>query len=114
MSGTLALVGGGEFSDGCSFDVGLLESSKAEEVLVLPTGAAYEHPHNLVEQAVSWFDRLGVKARGLDVLSRPDAMDPANAEVVAASRFAGDGILTRVERRVSETSPNSVGSTDSA
>ncbi|MCB0989087.1 MAG: Type 1 glutamine amidotransferase-like domain-containing protein [Microthrixaceae bacterium] len=87
MSGTLALVGGGEFSDGCSFDVGLLESSKAEEVLVLPTGAAYEHPHNLVEQAVSWFDRLGVKARGLDVLSRPDAMDPANAEVVAASRF---------------------------
>ena len=87
MSGTLALVGGGEFTEGCTFDAGLLEVSGASEVLVLPTGAAYEHPHRSVEQAVSWFDRLGVAARGLDVLGRPDALDPANVEAVAASRF---------------------------
>ena len=70
MAGTLALVGGGEFSEGCSFDAGLVAASGASEVLVLPTGAAYEHPGRLVEQAVSWFDGLGVTARGLDVLAR--------------------------------------------
>ena len=63
MSGTLALVGGGEFTEGCSFDAGLVEASGAQEVLVLPTGAAYEHPERSVEQAVSWFDRLGVRVR---------------------------------------------------
>lgn len=87
MTGTLALVGGGEFRDGCSFDAGLLEASGASEVLVLPTGAAYEQPGELVERAVSWFDRLGVPARGLDVLGRPDALDAANAEAVASSAF---------------------------
>lgn len=87
MTGTLALVGGGEFRDGCSFDAGLLEASGADEVLILPTGAAYEQPSELVERAVSWFDRLGVPARGLDVLRRPDALDGTNAEAVASSRF---------------------------
>jgi cyanophycinase len=87
MSGTLALVGGGEFTEGCSFDASLLEASGASEVLVLPTGAAYEHPHRSVEQAASWFDRLGVTARGLDVLARPDALSEENAAVVRASRF---------------------------
>lgn len=87
MTGTLALVGGGEFREGCSFDAGLVEASGADEVLVLPTGAAYEQPGELVEQAVSWFDRLGVPVRGLDVLARPDALDGTNAEAVASSRF---------------------------
>jgi cyanophycinase len=87
MGGTLALVGGGEFSDGCSFDRGLLESSGAGEVLVLPTGAAYEHPERSVAAAETWFDGLGARARGLMVLSRPDALDPANADAVRAARF---------------------------
>jgi cyanophycinase len=87
MPGTLALVGGGEFTDGCSFDATLVESSGADEVLVLPTGAAYEHPHRVVEQAVGWFDRLGLKARGLDVLTRPDALATVNAEAIRAARF---------------------------
>lgn len=87
MSGTLALVGGGEFREGCSFDAGLLAASGAEEVLVLPTGAAYEKPAELVERAVNWFGRLGVPARGLDVLARGDALDGTNAAAVAASRF---------------------------
>jgi cyanophycinase len=87
MSGSLVLVGGGEFTDGCSFDASLLGASGASEVLVLPTGAAYEHPQRLVDTAVTWFTSLGVSARGLDVLARPDAMDQANVDAVAASRF---------------------------
>ncbi|MEO6987021.1 MAG: Type 1 glutamine amidotransferase-like domain-containing protein [Aquihabitans sp.] len=87
MSGTLALVGGGEFSEGCTFDVGLWEASGASEVLVLPTGAAYEHPDRLVEKAVSWFAQMGATVRGLDVLARPDAMNEDYAVTVAASQF---------------------------
>jgi cyanophycinase len=87
MSGTLALIGGGEFTDGCSFDAGLLAASGASEVLVMPTGAAYEHPQRLVELAASWFDRLGVAVRAVDVLARPDASDPELVATLAASKF---------------------------
>lgn len=87
MSGTLALVGGAEFTEGCSFDAALVEASGADEILVVPTGAAYEHPQRLVDAAVGWFDALGVKARGLDVLTRSDALDPTNAEALRTSRF---------------------------
>lgn len=87
MSGHLALVGGGEFAEGCTFDAGLLEASGGDRVLVVPTGAAYEHPGRLVEAAVSWFDRLGATAVGLDLLARPDAADPAIVDALATSRF---------------------------
>jgi cyanophycinase len=87
MAGPLAFVGGGEFSDGCSFDAELLEASGASEVLVVPTAAAYEHPQRLVEQAASWFDRLGVPARGVDLLARPQASEPEVVDALAASRF---------------------------
>ena len=86
-TGPLALVGGGEWQAGCSFDRDLLESSGAGEVLVLPTGAAYEHPERVVEQAQAWFSSLGASSRGLMVLTRRDAMDEANAAVVRGSRF---------------------------
>lgn len=87
MAGHLALVGGGEFTEGCSFDASLLEASGAGEVLVVPTGAAYEHPQRLVERAVGWFDRLGVPARGVDVLTRRDALDPGLTAQLAGSAF---------------------------
>lgn len=87
MSGVVALVGGAEWQDGCTFDRALLEQSKADEVLVLPTAAAYEHPDRAVETATAYFDKLGAKARGLDVLRRPDAEDAANAEAVRGARF---------------------------
>jgi cyanophycinase len=87
MSGHLGLVGGGEFVDGCAFDAELLEVSGAAEVLVVPTAAAYEHPHRSVERAISWFDRLGVPARGLDLLARPDASAEAYVDALASSRF---------------------------
>src|SRR5699024_8170915 len=87
MVGTLALVGGAAFGAGCRFDAGLLEASGASEVLVLPTGAAYEDPRAEVRRAEAHFADLGVPVRGLDVLNRRDALDAANAEIVAAARF---------------------------
>ncbi len=83
----LALIGGGEWQAGCDFDHTLLEASGGGDVLVLPTGAAFEHPERLVTQAIAWFEELGATARGLDVLNRRDALDTANAAAVADSRF---------------------------
>ncbi len=87
QNGTLALVGGEEWTEGCSFDAELLAASGGDEVLILPTAAAYEHPEKAVAAAEAWFAGLGAKARGLAVLGRADAEDGANAEVVASSRF---------------------------
>ncbi|HVF14974.1 MAG TPA: Type 1 glutamine amidotransferase-like domain-containing protein [Acidimicrobiales bacterium] len=87
MSGPLALVGGGEWREGCTFDRDLLEASGDAEVLVLPTAAAYEHPERAVDTAVAHFAGLGGKARGLMVLRRGDAVDEANAAAVRDARF---------------------------
>ena len=85
--GPLALVGGGEWTEGCTFDAELWEASGRAEVLVLPTAAAYEHPERAVETAARWFATFGASVRGLMVLARPDAEDQANAAVVADARF---------------------------
>lgn len=87
MPGTLALVGGGEFRDGCDFDRTLLDESGTDEVLVVPAGAAFEHPDRLVALAEAWFEGLGAKARGLPVLMRRDAMDIDHADAVRNARF---------------------------
>ncbi|MGH9127643.1 MAG: Type 1 glutamine amidotransferase-like domain-containing protein [Acidimicrobiales bacterium] len=81
MSGTIALVGGGEWREGCSFDAELARRAGGE-VLVLPTAAAYERPDRAVAWAQDWFAGLGATARGLMVLSRADAQDEANAAAV--------------------------------
>jgi cyanophycinase len=87
-TGTLALVGGGEWRDGCrEFDARLLESSGGTDVVVLPTAAAYEHPERAVEWASRYFTALGAKVRGLMVLTRADADDEANAAAIAGARF---------------------------
>ncbi|MGI8664074.1 MAG: Type 1 glutamine amidotransferase-like domain-containing protein [Acidimicrobiales bacterium] len=87
MTGTLAFVGGGEWREGCTFDASLLTAAGTSEVVVLPTAAAYEQPERLVAEAEAWFESLGAKALGLAVLRRPDALDPANVELVRRSRF---------------------------
>ena len=87
MTGTLAFVGGAEWQPGGDFDAELLAASGGDEVLILPTAAAYEHPEKAVESAQKWFAGLGGKAIGLMVLGRLDAQDEANAAVVRASRF---------------------------
>jgi cyanophycinase len=85
--GILALVGGGEWQEGCSFDAEFLAASGSEEVLVLPTAAAYEHPERLVVQAGEWFAPLGGQVEGLMVLSRADAEDPGAAAVMRGARL---------------------------
>ncbi len=87
VSGVLALVGGGEWRERCSFDPTLLEASGHAEVLVLPTAAAYEHPERAVATAERYFEGLGARARPLMVLGRGDAEDEANAAAVRESRF---------------------------
>lgn len=86
MPGTLALIGGAEWRDGCEFDRDLLAAGSATEVVVLPTAAAYEHPGRLVETAQRWFADLGVTVRALPVLTRADAVDVANVEPVESAR----------------------------
>lgn len=81
--GTLAFVGGGEFSAGCDFDAALVAECGASEVVVLPTATAYENPARLRARAEDWFDALGVGCRWLDVYRRVDAADPAAAAAVA-------------------------------
>ena len=87
MPGTLALVGGAEWRAGCDFDRELLEQSGADEVLVLPTAAAYEHPDRIVEAAERWFAELGAKVRSLRVLTRPDAVDESNTAPIRDASF---------------------------
>lgn len=87
VAGTLALVGGAEWRDGCDFDADLLERSGGKEVLVLPTAAAYEHPERAVETARRWFEALGGSVRGLMVLTHADAEDEANAAAVRGAAF---------------------------
>lgn len=84
--GLVALVGGGEWSEGASFDAELLEHAGGE-VLILPTAAAFENPARAVENARSWFASLGGAAEGLMILHRPEANDPSNAKRVRTSRF---------------------------
>ena len=84
--GILALVGGAEWTEGCSFDSRLLTAGGGE-VLVLPTAAAYEHPERAVHHAMEWFGHLGGRAVGLMVLGRRDAEEPSNAETVRQAGF---------------------------
>jgi cyanophycinase len=86
-NGVLALVGGGEWSPGCTFDAGLLAASGGQDVLVLPTAAAYQHPERVVLRAAEWFEELGGQVEGLMVLDRASAADRGMAAVVRGARF---------------------------
>jgi cyanophycinase len=86
-TGPLALVGGGEWREGCTFDADLLAASGGTEVVVLPTAAAYEHPDHAVERATRWFAGLGATVRDVHAVDRSGAQDDANVAAVRNARF---------------------------
>jgi cyanophycinase len=86
-TGSLALVGGAEWTDGCTFDQALWEEAGQPEVLVLPTAAAYEHPERAVETAQRWFAGFGATAKGLMVVTRRDALEEEAAARLRAGRM---------------------------
>ena len=88
MTGCLALLGGGEWQPDCrDLDLHLLGAAGTEEVVVLPTAAAFEDPSTVVAAATAYFKGLGANVRPLMVLSRPDADEAANADTVRSARF---------------------------
>ena len=59
-----------------------------------PTAAAFEHPARVVERATSWFESLGARVAGLEVVNRRDAEDDANVAAGRATRafiYLADG-----------------------
>jgi cyanophycinase len=92
--GTLALIGGGEWGDGCKdFDRELLGAAGASEVVVLPSAAAYEHPERAAERATAYLEGLGAKVTVLMVLHRAEAEEPKIVEKVRKARvvYLSDG-----------------------
>jgi cyanophycinase len=93
-TGWLALVGGHEWTDGCRpIDELLLKETGAKEVLIVPTAAAYEQPHKVIDVATEYFAELGVKVKALDVLNRQAAADKAAVKAIKAAKlvYFGDG-----------------------
>ena len=87
-TGPLALLGGGEWREGCrDLDAELIEVAGAKEVVVIPAAAAYEHPERVEDRAAAYFESLGVKARTVPVLHRSEAEDGKIADVVRKARF---------------------------
>jgi cyanophycinase len=88
MSGTIAFVGGAEFSDSVAdLDRQLLEIAGTTAVTVLPTADAFEQPMRGVARAIDHFTNIGATATGLPILKRSDASDPALVEAIAESKF---------------------------
>ena len=87
MTGVLALIGGAEWTPGCDVDAELLQASGGNDVVVLPTAAAFENPDAAVDHARRWFEGLGGSVTNVRALQHRDALDPANVDVVRAARF---------------------------
>lgn len=86
--GTLALVGGREWEEGCSeFDAALLETSGGKEVVVVPTAAAFQDPQATVAAASAYFEGLGASVRSVDILHRREADDGEVARIVGDASF---------------------------
>lgn len=86
-AGPLALVGTGEWTEGCTFDAELLAESGSALVTVLLTAAAYEQPELARGRAVEHFARLGGQVEVVDVLDRRGACDETRAAQVRSARF---------------------------
>jgi cyanophycinase len=87
-SGAIALLGGGEWTEPCrALDSRLLHLAETDEVLIVPTAAAFENPDDAVDRATAWFAQLGAKAKGLLVLNRRDAEADDNVAAMRVARF---------------------------
>lgn len=94
VSGTLALLGGGEWTEPCrALDAELLAASGAKEVVVLPTAAAFENPEHAIERAEAYFAQLELPVKPLRVLHRAEAEDAELAADVRRARlvYLADG-----------------------
>jgi cyanophycinase len=87
VTGPLALVGGGAWTAGCDFDRDLVAAAGSDQVVVLPTAAAYEHPDRAVALASEWFAPLGADVRSVMAVDRAGAHDEANVAAVRGARF---------------------------
>ncbi len=85
--GPLCLVGGSEWTKGCTFDAELVAESGATSVAVVPTAAAYEGPDAVLAQARQWFGELDVEVVDVPVLRRADALDGENVRRVREAPF---------------------------
>jgi cyanophycinase len=87
-TGSIALLGGGEFTEPCrGLDSHLLHLAQSDNVLIVPTAAAFEHPDRIVSRAVEWFGSLGAQATGLPVLNRRDAEADTHVAAMRVARF---------------------------
>lgn len=87
-AGAIALLGGGEWTEPCrALDSRLLHLAESDEVLIVPTAAAFENPDRAVEQAAAWFRGLGAQSTGLPVLNRRDAEADENIAAMRVARF---------------------------
>ena len=87
-TGSIALLGGGEWTEPCrALDSPLLHLADCDEVLIVPTAAAFERPERVVEHAVEWFAGLGATATGLPVLNRRDAEADEHVAAMRVAKF---------------------------
>ena len=87
VRGPLALVGGSEFGDQCSFDADLVASVGAEEVVIIPAAGAFENRAAPLEAAAAHFEELGVSTVVLDVYERSDALDEAKTTPIDTAKL---------------------------
>lgn len=87
-TGTLALLGGGEWTaEARPLHEELIAGAQAREIVLLPTAAAYEEPERTVEQAEAYFAELGLPVRTVRALHRAEAEDKTLARAVADARL---------------------------
>lgn len=83
VSGTLALIGGGEFEPESTFEATLLPAGCT--VHLLPTAQAYENPTATLEVARRRLEELGVTPTVVEAYTRQQAFDQGLAAEVASA-----------------------------
>ncbi len=87
--GTLALVGGGEFSAACAdLHRSLLQAAGTDTVHVIPTAAAFENPQSVIDTAVAHFESIGAEVVPVMALTRRDAEDDRVVKAAKSAKFA--------------------------